>query len=60
MPRLLIPLASILLVTGGRAAAQTPRVDSSGAATAALRAQGEQFEERVITVADGVYVAVGV
>ena len=59
MPRLLIPLASILLVTGGRAAAQSPRVDSPAAATAALRAQGEQFEEQIVKVADGVYVAVG-
>ena len=59
MPRLLIPLASILLVTAGRAAAQSPRVDSPAAATAALRAQGGQFEEQTVTIADGVYVAVG-
>ena len=59
MSRPTVPYALALLVAGGAAAAQTPRVDAPEAATAALRAQGAQFEERIVTVADGVYVAVG-
>ena len=59
MIRPAVPSALALLVAGGAATAQTPRVDEPEAATAALREQGEQFEERIVTVADGVYVAVG-
>ena len=58
VPRVL-PAALALLVAAGQAVAQNPRVGTPEDATAALRAQGEQFEERVVTVADGVYVAVG-
>ena len=54
-PAFVLALAAVC----GTAAAQTPRVDSPDAATAELRAQGEQFEERIVTVADGLYVAVG-
>ena len=59
LSRPIVPFASALLVACGAAFAQTPRVDEPEAAAAALRAQGERFEERVVTVAEGVYVAVG-
>ena len=54
-----LPAALALLVAAGQAVAQNPRVETPEAATAALRAQGEQFEEAIVTVADGIYVAVG-
>ncbi|NNJ24308.1 alkyl/aryl-sulfatase [Alienimonas chondri] len=59
MKRFVFVFAAGLLGLGGAAFAQTPRVDEPEAATAALRAQGEQFEEEIVTVSDGVFVAVG-
>ena len=59
MRRLIVSSALVPLLVGGTAAAQNPRGDEPEAATAALRAQGAKFEEQIVTVADGVYVAVG-
>ena len=59
MRRPMIPFGLTLLFAAAPACGQTPRGDDPSAATAALRAQGEQFERQIVTVADGVYVAVG-